>query len=96
VLQWDAIDLRQAASGSLRFESRLTTHASTARVEVSLDGRSWQTVGSVPASPEWLDVDVDLSAFAGQIVYVRFAFDAVAPADGAPPDIWEIRVVDRR
>jgi len=96
VLQWEAIDLRQAASGSLRFESRLTTHASTARVEVSLDGRSWQTVGSVPASPEWQDVDVDLSAFAGQIVYVRFAFDAVAPAEGAPPDIWEIRVVDRR
>jgi hypothetical protein len=93
VLRWDAIDLRQAAGGALRFESRLTTRASTAHVQVSLDGRTWQTLGPVPESPDWQPVDVDLSAFAGQVVYVRFTFDAVAPAESAPPDIWQIRNV---
>jgi hypothetical protein len=93
VLQWDAIDLRQASDASLRFESQLAAQASAAHVQVSLDGRAWQTLASVPAWPGWQQVDVDLSSFIGQIVYVRFMFDAVPPTGGAAPDVWQIRNV---
>jgi hypothetical protein len=44
----------------------------------------------VPPADAWAEVDVDLSAFAGRIVYVRFVFDTVAPAGGVAPDVWRI------
>jgi hypothetical protein len=93
VLPWGLIDLRNAASASLRFESRLLAETSTALVQVSMDGHTWQTFAVVPAGSDWLTVDVDVSAFAGQVFYVRFVFDAVTPANGAPADLWQIRTI---
>jgi hypothetical protein len=88
-----AIDLRGAASGHLRFESLLRANRSTASIQVSVDGQNWQNVGVVPASGDWLTVDLDLTAFAGQVVWVRFVFDSVVPDPGADPDTWQIRNV---
>ena len=84
------VDLRQAASARLRFESRLIARDSTARVQVSVDGQTWQDLEAVPPSQDWVQLDIDLSPFAGQVIYLRFAFDAVAPMDGSAPDVWQI------
>ncbi len=82
------IDLRDASSAMLRFESRLSAGLSTALVEVSRDGLTWVAVGVVPPSDEWMNVAVDLSAFAGDVVFVRFVYAGVAPAQGAAAEAW--------
>lgn len=88
------IDLREATDARLHFRSSLTSRASTASVQVSLDGVTWQSLTAVPAGDGVL-IDVDLSAFAGQIVWLRFVFDAVAPpTPGGLPDVWVIDAVE--
>jgi hypothetical protein len=77
------IDLRDATSAMLRFESRLSSGLSTALVEVSRDGLTWTAVGVVPPSDDWTNVAVDLSAFAGDVIFVRFVYAGVAPGLGA-------------
>jgi len=68
------IDLRDASSAALRFDSVLTEGASEAFVEVTRDGRNWVRVAAVPPSDEWSTVMVDLSEFLGDVIYVRFAY----------------------
>lgn len=85
------LDLRQSPLSSLSFESRRGTDVSRAELQVSVDGHTWQPLADVPPSDDWTGVDVDLSAFAGQVVYLRFVMDA-APPGGRPQDArWEIR-----
>jgi hypothetical protein len=81
-LAWTTpIDLTHSTSARLQFWSWLTTSTSTARVEISVDGRTWQPLTDVPATDDWALIDIDLSAFAGQVIWIRFA--ATGP-DGAP------------
>ena len=96
VLSWARpIDLRDAADARLQFRSRLISRASTAAAQVSTDGVTWQTVAAMPATDEWMVVDIDLSPLAGRIVWIRFLFDAIAPATNVvPPDVWWIDQVD--
>ena len=76
---------------ALTVRSRLrAAGGSAARVEVSTDGRAWESAQRVGASDDWVTVDVDLSAYAGQAVFVRFVLDGAGPADDAAPDVWEI------
>jgi hypothetical protein len=91
-LDWP-IDLRGASAATLLFESRLSGGGSGAEVQVSLDGVTWQTVAVVPSSDDWTLLAVDLGAFAGQVVRLRFAFDAVAPVLGQGQDRWFVRGV---
>ena len=84
------LDLRHSPLSSLHFESRRGTDISTAELQVSLDGQTWQSLAQVPASDDWVGVDVDLSQFAGQIVYLRFVMNA-APGDRPQPAHWQIR-----
>lgn len=86
------IDLRQATSAHLRFESLLSDGASNAFVEVTRDGVTWTRVGAVPPSDDWTGVNVDLSEYSGDVIYVRFVFDGVA-TPGTPIDTWSIRAV---
>ena len=86
------IDLRDASSAALRFDSVLSDGASGAFVEVTRDGRNWVRVAAVPPSDEWSAVAVDLSEFLGDVIYVRFAFAGVAAA-GWPLETWSIRGV---
>jgi hypothetical protein len=91
VLQWAApVDLTDVLHARLRFASALMSRASSAEVQVSADGRNWQTLATVPRGDEWTTVDVDLSGLADQIFYVRFVFDAIAPGIGVMPDVWMI------
>jgi hypothetical protein len=90
------IDLTNATSARLNFESWLSSSATSASggssgaVQVCVDGVVWQTIATVPRTDGWTQVDVDFSAFAGRLVYVRFVFDAVAPGAGVAPDVWRI------
>jgi len=83
------IDLRDASSAALRFDSVLSDGASEAFVEVTRDGRNWVRVAAVPPSDEWSTVLVDLSEFVGDVIYVRFAYAGVAFA-GWPLETWSI------
>jgi hypothetical protein len=91
VLTWaESIDLTTATSAQLTFASRLSSGASSGSVQVSVDGVTWQTVASAPPTGEWTTVGVDLGAFAGRVIDVRFVFDAVAAGPGVEPDVWTI------
>ena len=68
------IDLRDATSAVLRFESLMFDGASDVFVEVTRDGRHWTRAAVVPAGDVWDGVAVDLSEYLGDVVYVRFVF----------------------
>ncbi len=87
------IDLRDANFATLLFESRLSDGAPVAAIEVSRDGLTWERVAVVPPSDGWTTVAVDLSAYAGDVIFVRFVYAGVAPAEGAATDAWSIRGV---
>ena len=89
-LRSEPIDLTHVSNASLSFESWLESAASTAEVQVSTDGVNWISVSAVPPSDSWMPMAVDLSLFAGQVVYVQFTFRAVSSADGAAVDRWRI------
>ena len=93
----ETLDLRSSSTAVLSFESSLSMDsASSAEIQVSEDGTTWQTLVQVPASDDWITLNVDLSAWAGRVVQVRFAFDAKAPRRGGRPDTWligDVRVV---
>jgi hypothetical protein len=77
--------LPAAASARLAFESWLTADADgDAEVQVSADGHHWITVASVERSHTWEAIDVDLSAFAGEAVSVRFVLRGGNAAAGPP------------
>jgi hypothetical protein len=84
------IDLTHATAAHLTFQSWLSAGASSGAVQASIDGVTWQTVTLVPPSDAWTLVDVDLSAFVGQVVSVRFVYDAIAPPTGVAPEVWRI------
>ena len=95
----EPIDLRDASSAHLQFGSWLSSHsghsghsghASSGEVQVSLDGVTWQSISTVPRTEGWTTVEVDLSAFAGQVIYLRFVFDAIVAPAGVAPDVWII------
>jgi N-acetylneuraminic acid mutarotase len=92
------LDLSTANDVSLRLESWLRADESTAWIEVSVDGRTWSSIGVLVPAEEWTSIDVDLAAYSGQIVHVRMRFDGVQPRFGMAPDFWGIRnvVVTRR
>ena len=97
ILQWtDVIDLTGVTSARLHFVSELSSRRSSGDVEVSLDGLTWQRLTAVPRTGVRTDVEVDLSAFAGRAIHLRFVFDAVGPDAGAPPDAWWIGDVSVR
>ena len=93
---WDPegpVDLTAATAARLTFASWLSSRGSTATVEVSLDGGgTWVPVAEVAGSETWVPIEVDLGAYVGQVLDVRFVFDAIAPADQADPDTR--RIVD--
>ena len=90
----DPVDLRQAASARLIFKSWLTASASTAAVQASTDGVTWQTIAVAPASTDWVLLGVDLDAVAGGMVYLRFALETGEAVNALSPDAW--RVADVR
>jgi hypothetical protein len=69
----------------LQFSSLLSSRGATGEVQVSVDGVTWESIATVTPTDGWTTVDVDLSAFAGRQIYVRFVFE---PESGT--DVWRI------
>ena len=87
------IDLTAGWDAPFVFRSWLSAFDARAEVQVSVDGVHWETTYVVDSSDTWMPVAVDLSAYAGQSVLVRFAFFTISSPDG-PPQIWRIDVED--
>ena len=81
-----AIDLTNASSAEMTFDSTLSAVASSGRVQASSDGITWDTIGEVPATDD--RVSVDLTPFAGRVVYVRFVLSTASPLRRA--DSWTV------
>lgn len=76
--------LRLPAGSRLQFESWLTGDA-LARILVSIDGVTWDTLGSLSASDTWMPVDLEMPAHLGA-VWIRLSFESSSP-DAA----WRVR-----
>ncbi len=87
------IDLREAEAAVLRFESLLSNGESEAFVEVTRDGVNWMRVAEIPPTSDWSAMTVDLAAFSGDVVYVRFVYAGVEPVGGVPVETWSIRAI---
>jgi hypothetical protein len=84
---WQArFDLTLAQRPVLTFQSRLNSAGSPAGVAVSVDGVNWMGVSMVAPSSAWTPVEVDLSAYRGQIIQVLFVW---MPTAGSP-DVWHV------
>ncbi|MFN8564803.1 MAG: choice-of-anchor Q domain-containing protein [Anaerolineae bacterium] len=93
VLRWlRPLDLRSVAGGSevvLGYASRLSGVGSSASVQVSLDGTTWVTVGVAAATGDWQQEQVELSAYAGQLVWVQMVWVGGLPTnDGQGAGSW--------
>jgi hypothetical protein len=67
----DIIDLSQATAPRLSFQSRLQASA-PAQVQVSTDGLNWSTIALVQPSDDSESVTIELDAFVGFLVQIRF------------------------
>ena len=72
------------------FQSWLTSHSARARVQVSVDGTSWDTTTIVLPSDTWVPVTIDLTPYAGQRIRVRLVLDA-PEQDETPPAEWRVQ-----
>ena len=91
VLALDApLDLTNTGRARMTFKSSLRAVDSEAEVQVSVDGRTWITIGTVPRTELMEPVDVDLSGFSGRVIWLRFVFDGGPAMDGVRPDVWRI------
>ena len=89
LLTWlQPIDLSQAATPRLVFSSRLALSASQALVQLRGSRGDWQPLALVAASADWAETVVDLRAYAGQVIQIRFAWLATTSADA-----WSIDLV---
>jgi hypothetical protein len=85
------IDLRgilTPARPILSFYSLLAAGLSSAAVQVSADGANWQTAQAVTASAAWTPVEVDLSAYNGQLIQVRFVWQGSPAASAEAQVLW--------
>jgi hypothetical protein len=95
LLRWSLpLDLRTVVPGQtvqMRYQSLLQSVNSIANVQVSLDATNWVTVGTAGAWGQWTVETVDLSTFTGQLIYVQFEWQGLAPSsDDLPADIWYV------
>ena len=87
------IDLRGSTGGArLQFSSWRSGDSGSASVQVSLDGVSWTTLDLVPPTGEWTAIELNLDAFAGHLVFVRFVHTADVSDDPAEWRVMNIRL----
>jgi len=69
------LDLR-TGSAQLTVQVELGAIGSAAELQLSSDGETWTTVALASADADWTTMTVDLTPFAGQLVYWRLLLDA--------------------
>lgn len=89
-----AIDLTQATDARLQFRHDLWTQRmwgrDVAQVQLSVDGGAWQTVlVKLSTDYEYRTESIDLSAYSGHSIRVRFSFDTVDAALNVYPG-WQV------
>jgi hypothetical protein len=84
----DVLDLTGAAAAHLVFDSWLTSASAPGEIQVSLDGHSWVTHALVAPSGDWQFLDVDLGAWTGRVIAVRFVLHRPTTRSS---DVWRIR-----
>ena len=94
-LRWThGLDLRPILMGQrieLSYQSLLASAQSSAQVQVSVDMNDWVTVATATAWGQWTTETIDLSAYAGQVIYVQFVWNGVVAADSDQAvDYWLI------
>ncbi len=72
------LDLRHAIAPVLVLESIGSSDEPVAFVEVTRDGVHWIRLASLPATENWERVALDLAAFSGEVISVRFVFESGA------------------
>ncbi len=75
------ISLKEARNTSLRFDARVDTETGYDRCHVEVYGKRfwrtrWRTVESLDGFSDWKNFKVDLSAYDGQDVKIRFRFES--------------------
>lgn len=91
------VDMTDNQPRWLTFESLLNVvelGGSTATVQVRSDGQNWILLDTIVPSIGWTEQMVDLSAYLGQNIQVRFVWFYVPPAPDTIPDSWIINNVE--
>jgi hypothetical protein len=59
---------------------------------VTIDGVNWQQVATIPQSNTWTEVEVELFAYIGQLIQLRFVWMDVPSANDTlqTPSLWLI------
>jgi len=91
-----ALDLRSMSNPKLSFQTLVVSAYSSANIEVSFDGVTWMPVAILSASDTWQTAEVDLHAYRGQMIYLRFVWLSRLPQpDDVAMDMWlldEVRI----
>ncbi|HLA43556.1 MAG TPA: hypothetical protein VJZ27_08985, partial [Aggregatilineales bacterium] len=83
------LDLRSTSNPSLSFQTQIVSSYSSANVEVSFDGVNWLPVAILSASNAWQNTTVDLSAYRGQMIALRFVWlSRLAQPTDPGVDMW--------
>ena len=73
VLSSGSLDLSEKTNSYLKFDAKTAlSWGETASVEVSEDGENWTKVGDLDRRADWSENGVDLSAYDGKSVQLRF------------------------
>jgi hypothetical protein len=92
-LQWTkAIDLRAAQYPQLRFNSA-SVGSAVKTVEVSIDQVNWISLGQVTTSETWIGITVDLSAYRGQVIWVRWSQAGERLEQNQTPSSWTVATI---
>ena len=85
----ERVDVPATGDMDLSFRSWLSASAARARVEVCVDGATWEAIGTVSPSDTWVPVEIGVAAYRGQSIFVRFVLEG-----GAPTDYWLIELAE--
>lgn len=86
VLTWNRlIDLSAVPNAYLWFQTKMLYggNSSPAQIQVSLDGKNWTRVAKIPSAPTWRVPSINLSAYVGMRIQLRFVWD-----NGLQGDTW--------
>jgi hypothetical protein len=82
------VNLSGATNPVLTFATNVNVTYSIPMVEISTDGQNWQPISTLGTTAGWQAVEVNLSAYVGQLVWLRFGWVSRLPGTGEAYDVW--------